>query len=117
MPFTTVAGPPALNVSIVSVFHSTPIFFRMRSTISCAVSGAGASAAVEWSAAGATIAPAAARSMNWRREICFIGSLLTWRLPIENDVNRGGRRHRHRVHQESLTIGGNGVLRSFMVEG
>src|SRR5262245_9849522 len=39
-PLTTPAGSPALNVSTVSDFHSTPTLFLMRSMISCAVTAA-----------------------------------------------------------------------------
>ena len=36
-PVTTVDGSPVLNVSTSSLLQSTPMFFLMRSTISCAV--------------------------------------------------------------------------------
>ena len=38
-PVTTVEGSPALIASTVSAFHSTPMFFLMRSISSCAVIG------------------------------------------------------------------------------
>jgi len=73
IPVTAVDGSPALNVSTVSGFHSTPTFFLMRSTIACAVTAFAFGSAFIARGAAATLA--AARDTNLRREmgcICWL---------------------------------------------
>src|SRR5688572_302337 len=67
-PVTGVDGSPALNVSTVDAFQSTPTAFRIRSTISCAVTAAAPSGAGSRTN-GAATAPAAPRQTNSRREM------------------------------------------------
>src|SRR5262245_14324957 len=68
-PVTIAAESPALNVSTVSVFHVTPTFCLMRSTISWAVIAAGGGATFGYDTVRAPRALTAASVMNSRREI------------------------------------------------
>jgi hypothetical protein len=70
MPVTAADGSPALNVSTVSGFQSTPMFFLMRSTTSSAVTAPPIDRAIETSGAAAT--PVAVSATNLRRVILCI---------------------------------------------
>src|SRR5215203_5002924 len=91
-PVTTVDGSPALNVSTSSLLHSTPMFFLIRSTISCAVIAAAppspsgprrTSASSLFTVSGRAMAPAAASDTNSRREMNVMSPLssTSW-LPL-----------------------------------
>src|SRR3984885_7445705 len=67
IPVTAVEGSPALNVSTVYGFQSTPMFFLIRSTISCAVTALPIERAI--SPSGAVATPVAVSATNLRREI------------------------------------------------
>src|ERR1700722_16338243 len=73
MPVTAVEGSPALNVSTDSDFQSTPMFFLIRSTTSCAVTAP----PIE-RANGVAATPVAIRATNLRREMGCMGSCLHW---------------------------------------
>src|SRR6187549_1263609 len=77
MPVTTVDGSPALKVSTVSAFHSTPMLFLMRSTISPAVTGAanGEAPRSKGETAWPATAPVTESATNSRLEMCFMVSL------------------------------------------
>src|SRR5260370_15516286 len=64
MRVTAVEGSPALNVSTVSAFQSTPIFSLMRSTTCCAVTVPPVVRAIS----GAVSTPVAASATHLRRE-------------------------------------------------
>jgi hypothetical protein len=64
MPVTAVEGSPALNVSTDSDFQSTPMFFLIRSTTSCAVTAP----PIE-RASGVAATPVAISATNLRREM------------------------------------------------
>src|SRR5262245_44561217 len=67
-PVTTVDGSPALKVSTVSLLHSTPMFFLMRSTISCAVTPALVRTAAGENTNVVPAAPPTVSATNLRRE-------------------------------------------------
>jgi hypothetical protein len=94
-PVTTVDGSPALNESTVSLCHSTPMLFLMRSMMSCAVTAARPPRAAlppssrlrrtrRWARArslfmGPPAAATAASATKSRREISVIEALLVSR--------------------------------------
>ncbi len=73
-PVTTVEGSPALTVSTVSAFHSTPMFFLMRSIRSCAVTRGPPATRLTASGAAAT---AAASAVNSRRDRSAMSALFS----------------------------------------